>query len=276
MARRETVHGMSPLPKKGKGDDESDKEEQVDESAPAWAQNMQRMMIKMIGKVNVVSEEVKEAKSIAKEAKNAAQEAKVAASEAGGQVDAMKEITILKGEMPKQVPNGGGKGDAKGAERLERRQRSMIFSNVAEDTKADVIKDAMWETLDEVKTDIEEVYTFSKHDSMGLARFRTTEGMWNYMQSKAGQHRHTIHGRTVFVKDAPKERAVRKLVRAIIECNGGDGATVKQDIDAKYWNGIVVYKDERVAEWNAEEQKMILKGEGFKYQRAYEALMEGK
>ena len=59
---------------------------------------------------------------------------------------------------------------------------------------------------------------------------------------------------------------MRKFVRAIIEANGGDGAKVKQDMDAKYRKGTVIWKDERVAEWSAKEQKLILKGEGLQYQ----------
>ena len=89
-------------------------------------------------------------------------------------------------------------------------------------------------------------------------------------------------GRTVFVNahraaapsdDEPKDRAVRKLVRAIIEGNGGDGADVKKNIDAKYWTGIVIWKDERVAEWSAKEQKLTLKCGGLQYQDAFDVLM---
>ena len=80
-------------------------------------------------------------------------------------------------------------------------------------------------------------------------------------------------GRTVFVNahraaapsdDEPKDRAVRKLVRAIIEGNGGDGADVKKNIDAKYWTGT---------EWSAKEQKLTLKCGGLQYQDAFHWLM---
>ena len=73
-----------------------------------------------------------------------------------------------------------------------------------------------------------------------------------------------------------KGQAVRKLVRAIIEGNGGNGADVKTQIDSKYKRGIVIWRRERVAEWSAKEQKFILKGEGLQYQNAHDALMQPK
>jgi hypothetical protein len=288
---------------------------EVDESAPGWAQNMQKMMIAMMGTVNGTMAEVKEAKAAAQEAKDVAKEAKDAAAAVGGMVDTMKREwsakAITKEELPAMVkeitatmvdpwaraaaskPAGGypsayvgkGKGGAKGEAKMEKRKRSIVFSNFPEDTKERAIMTAIWETLDKVKVEIEEVFTYSKHDSMGVARFKTEEGMWKYMQNNAGNHRHAILGRTVFVNadrvaapadDEAKDRAVRKFVRAVIEGNGGDGAEVKKGINAKYRIGVVIWKDERVAEWSAKEQKLILKGEGLQYQEAHDLLMQPK
>ena len=175
-----------------------------------------------------------------------------------------------------------GKGGSKGEGKMEKRQRSIKFSNFPEDTKEGVITAEIWKTLADVREDIDEVFAYSKHDTEGVARFKTTESMWNYMQSNAGKHRHTALGRTIYVNadrmaaptdDEAKDKAVRKLVRAIIEGNGGDGPGVKKHMDAKYKKGIVIWKDERVATWSAKEQKLILKGEGLQYQDAYDLLM---
>ena len=178
-----------------------------------------------------------------------------------------------------------GKGGAKGESKMEKRQRSIIFSNFPEDTKENVITTEIWKTLEGVKADIEEVFAYSKHDSRGVARFLTVQSMWKYMETNAGNHRHAALGTTIHVNadrmaaptdDEKRDRAIGKFVRAIIEGNGGDGAEEKKHIDAKYKRGTVIWKHARVAEWNADKQSLILKGEGIQYQKLYDALMKPK
>ena len=70
-----------------------------------------------------------------------------------------------------------------------------------------------------------------------------------------------------------RERAVRKLVRAIIETKGGDGATVKQDIETQYGKGIVWWQENRVAEWSRVDMKMNLLASGLQFQSAFDKLM---
>jgi hypothetical protein len=66
---------------------------------------------------------------------------------------------------------------------------------------------------------------------------------------------------------------VRKVVRAIIEHYGGDGAKVKSDMETNHKKGIVWFKGVRAAEWDADTGKMALKGETAMLQEAYDALM---
>ena len=175
-----------------------------------------------------------------------------------------------------------GKGGAKGEVKLEKRQRSIIFSNFPEDTKETVITAEIWKIIGDIKDEIDEVFTYSMHDNVGVARFKTAQAMWNYMATNAGNHRHKVLGTTISVNadrmaaptdDEKKDRAVGKFVRAIIEHNGGDCAEVKKRVDAKYRRGIVIWKDERVAEWSDKEQKLILKGEGLTFKKAFDLLM---
>ena len=159
---------------------------------------------------------------------------------------------------------------------MEKRQRSIKFSNFPENTKENAITAGIWKTLADVWEDIDEVSAYSKHDTAGDARFKTTESMWKYMQSNAGKHRHTAVGRTIFVNadrmaaptdDKAQDQAVRKLVRAMIEGNGGDGPEVKKHMDAKYNSGTVIWKDE---------SGRVEGREGLKYQKAYDLLMKAK
>eukprot|EP00973_Karenia_brevis_P016521 2262675-Karenia_brevis.AAC.1 len=63
------------------------------------------------------------------------------------------------------------------------------------------------------------------------------------MKDKVGEHQHEYQGRRVYVQlnkpkvDQARERAVRKVVRVLIEKNGGEGAVVKKRIDALYKSG---------------------------------------
>ena len=103
--------------------------------------------------------------------------------------------------------------------------------------------------------------------------------MWEYMKEKAGNHQHTFKDATVYCNvdapreeaDAEREKAVRKVVRTIIESNGGDGKTIKTDIETDYKKGIVWWKDERVAEWK--DDKMNLKGAAASYATAFDKFM---
>ena len=49
--------------------------------------------------------------------------------------------------------------------------------------------------------------------------------------------------------DEERDKAVWKLVRAIIEEEGGDASTVKEQIDGDYCRGIVRFKEVRVGEY---------------------------
>ena len=72
---------------------------EVDQLAPGWAQAMQRMMISVAGKVDVVVTGVEAARNMAREAKDEAMEAKVAATALEVEVETMKkDINGLKGE----------------------------------------------------------------------------------------------------------------------------------------------------------------------------------
>ena len=98
--------------------------------------------------------------------------------------------------------------------------------------------------------------------------------MWEYLTRNKGQHEYQHHGRRLYIRagvergstdDEKKQKAVRKVVRALIERHGGDGKTVKPRIDAKYAMGAVWWKSddgkwEKVAEWIPHDQKISMLG----------------
>ena len=111
--------------------------------------------------------------------------------------------------------------------------------------------------------------------------------MWNYMTTNKGQHRLSHGEQRIYVKAGgigsdehdQKEKAVRKVVRALIENEGGDGEKIKEKIDAKYRWGPVWWqldsgKWQKIAQWNEKDKMMTLMKEGQKLQTAFDKLME--
>jgi hypothetical protein len=101
---------------------------------------------------------------------------------------------------------------------------------------------AIQDQLKDAKTDLEEIYAFGKSRAeRGAARFKTEEGMRKYMTSKTdhvfefmGKNIYTNAGGVKAAADRKREKAVRKLVRALIEKEGGDSAAVKAEIETNY------------------------------------------
>ena len=88
--------------------------------------------------------------------------------------------------------------------------------------------------------DIEETFAFGKkRATRGGARFKSEKLMCSYMKEFAGAHQHDFNSTKVYCnadgpakgtdEDIAREKAVRKVVRVIIEANGGDGKTIKKD-----------------------------------------------
>ena len=93
--------------------------------------------------------------------------------------------------------------------------------------------------------------------------------------------RYDVSGKKVYANpdgihnpEPDKTKAVRKVVRLIIEKSGNDGLQTKKDIFTNYTKGVVWYKEARVAEWNSESKTMILKGEVAAYKGDYDKLMK--
>ena len=205
-----------------------------------------------------------------------------------GLADINRQFPTLSSAPPTKEGQGVGKRFGGKVIDQEKRARTVTFRKFPEDTKAADIKSFIEEVLENEKDNIEEVYAFGKkHADGGAARFKTESAMWNHMTKNAGHHKHNFKGTPVYCnvdgrhnqagededKDKGKVRAIRKVVRVIIEQNGGDGPSVKKDIDANYPRGFVLFREERVAEWNEKESKMILKGSGMQYESEFKKLL---
>ena len=180
-----------------------------------------------------------------------------------------------------KAPNG--KGGAKGETNMEKRSRTINFGKFPDDTKVEDIVTMINEKVKAVEQDIEEVFAYGKKIAeRGGARFKSSDAMWEYVMSQAGNHQYKYKDTTIYCnadsgsidpesETAQREKAVRKVVRAIIEANGGDGKLVKQEIDARYRKGVVIWKDQRVAEWMDGNMKLI--NAGTQFQESFQKLM---
>ena len=167
---------------------------------------------------------------------------------------------------------------------LEKRSRTVNFGQFPKDTKADEIKEFINKVMAGVE-DVEDMFAYGKKFvERGGARFVSKESMWKYMGVNAGSHTHDFKQTKVYCnpdssavdktsEPAKRERAVRKLVRAIIESKGGNGKAVKANIDKDYKNGVVWWQEQRVGEWDRKDCKMIFLGDGLAWEEAYKKLL---
>ena len=176
---------------------------------------------------------------------------------------------------------GGKPQGGMGEDKAEKRSRTVYFGNFPDDTKGDVIKQFIDTWTEGFKGDIEETYPIGLIGERGGARFKSQDKLWEFMNKNKGKLEYEALGTKVFANfdsvhddDPPKARAVSKLVRAIIEGNGGDGRAVKEHMKGtSYTRGRVYFKGERVVEWNYVEGVMRLKGQGKDYEEAFAKLM---
>jgi hypothetical protein len=80
-------------------------------------------------------------------------------------------------------------------------------------------------------------------------------------------------------QDEKREKAVRKVVRALIEKAGGNGEEAKKRIDAKYrWGAVWWHGDDakwqKVAQWSATDRKMTMLGAALDLQPVVDELLQ--
>ena len=176
----------------------------------------------------------------------------------------------------------GGKGKGKwDPKKLEQRSRTLKFTNFKRDTPEKAIKDAIKDKLMEVEDKVEEYFAYGKYADAGGARFKTEGDLWTYLTDKTGDLNFGLHGQRIYMSadkiggDAPREKAIRKLVRTIIEANGGDGNGLKAAgrIYANYRIGYVLWKGERVAEWDDKSGKVKFTEKGQGYEQSFRKLV---
>lgn len=171
---------------------------------------------------------------------------------------------------------GKGKGpEGKGVEAKERQSRTLTFGQFEDGTEAATVKEFMETTLGkDTMKETEEVFAYGKRfATRGGVRFKSSAGMWKYMEEHAGKHQHEHGASKIYVNvhdgarpagDLDKAKAVRKMTRAIIEVIGGDPIEVKLDMQPNYYGaGPFKYKGKKVAEWRDGEMKTLEDGKPF-------------
>ena len=289
---------------RGTGEDREDPEMEKEDEENEGDQDVKTMMRSMMSMMKGMQADMKEVKTEMQDVKGAAKEAKVTADAALTATGLMQSgMKNLRDDLPQivqkiiheqglgqevRVDKGSGKGGGKDDTKQEGRARTIIFSNFPEESQADDIIHKITEYVASVKDDIDEVYTYAKTGTRGAARFTTGDAMWRYMTKNKGNHKYEHEGRRIYAKAAGgavteeeerREKAVRKVVRALIEREGGNGDVVKQRIDAKYHWGTVWWKKpegkwEKVAQWNKEDSKMTMMGTAASLQEVVAALLQ--
>jgi hypothetical protein len=287
MAELVSAVGASPERKKSKTKQE---ELEVVEGMPPWAVVMQRALASHVtNEVAGLRREVGEAKAMAMEAQEGVRELQRELRELKGAKNenptCMKSIRDLEAEfrtLKASTGNSFSSGAAKSEEKIEKAGRTVTFGQFPKDTKSADVVGFIQTVMKPVEDDIEEVFAFGRSRAeRGAARFKTKESMWNYMSHNRGEHQHKYQDDTIFcnvdsqaggdTEKAAMEKAVRKVVRTIIEKSGGDGPAIKKLIETDYRRGIVWYREVHVAEWH--DGSMGLLGEMQQFADHFTALL---
>ena len=299
MATKSKDHpeGSPEQKKKVKFDAEDSEMDEVEvEGMPGWAVAMQKVLMQhTTSQVSGLRAEVDEVKVMAKESAEQVKEFRKELDEmktqkAGESPPSLRSLKHLEEEFQKlKATTGSASGVGSfgkykkppAAEEQDKRMRTMTFGNFPQDTKAVDIKAFIDTVVADVAAEVEDTFAFGKtRAERGGARFKNADDMWKFMTANAGKHKHDYKGKAIYCNaegasdpsTAAQEKAVRKLVRVIIEANGGNGAIVKEDIETNYKRGIVWWKDERVGEWK--QDHMELMGAAAAYTEAFQALLK--
>jgi hypothetical protein len=296
--KAEESNPESPVKKVQKGSVVEQDDDAFDES------DVKGMFKALMQQMRSLTGAVEQAGSRASAAQQSALEAKQAAAAVASDLGKMKEeIHELKQvgmrKVVEEVLQSGHRTDnlparakqpfsnapkVHSTESEDKRSRTIGFGQFPKDTKAENIIKFMEGVLEEAREDIEEMFAYGKKFAeRGGARFKTSQAMWAYLKGKAGDHTHTYMGHHIYCsadakardpqsEDAKRERAVRKMVRAIIEVNGGDGTEVKKHIDTNYKKGVVWWKEGRVAEWMHGSLRLV--GQGAQFQDKFDELFK--
>ena len=236
-----------------------------------WGQNILKMMICMMGKIDGTADDILEAKALATNAKSEAAEASTAVNLLRVEVDTIKRnINELQGRRPSR------------SEQDDEKRRTITLGKFPDDTKSEYIIETIEKLIENFKQDIEDNGIFAygkKFATMGAVRFKTEEAMWTYLKHNNTSKCMNTDGHTLYVNraeqgtsdDQARTKAVRKLVRAIIEEEGG-GAHTKTKIDTNYRRGTVWYHDVRMGDFK--DGQMELTNNGAKFGAKFKELME--
>ena len=87
------------------------------------------------------------------------------------------------------------------------------------------------------------------------------------METNKGKLQFEAEGKTIYANldslhdpNPARTKAMRKVVRLIIEKSGHGGKTFKREVETNYRKGKVWWEDERVAEWDEMAGQMRLAG----------------
>jgi hypothetical protein len=266
----------------------------VMDDAPNWAKALMMKMSDVELKMDGMTHKVDEAVKIATDAKEQVEQltkSTVTKEEVMGMIsDAMKKgpLGTTHAKPPQQNVAAEMLKDTVPDKKREERARTLVFSNFPADTQeADIIR-TITTFVTEALSDVEETFAFAKTGTKGAAKFHTADQMWKFLVDNKGKHDYKFDGQKIYMRagggtateeQEQKEKAVRKVVRALIEREGGNGEAVKKRIDAKYrWGGVWWHKDdgmwEQVAKWSAEDRTMTLLGSAASLQDTVDKLLQ--
>ena len=167
----------------------------------------------------------------------------------------------------------------------EEKSRTLTFCNWPKGTESSTIKDFIGKVLKDHVGDLDDdngIFTFGRETARrGAARFKTVALMLKYMRRPEMCWKLMVDDLTIYInrdvhkpqETINKDRAMRKLIRAIIEevTAGTQGEVTRKLIETKYGRGLLIYKGVKVGAYA--DGKLELLGDGAKLRKRFDDLM---
>ena len=162
-------------------------------------------------------------------------------------------------------------------------EKTIVIGGFSQDTpRLEITTFINKNIIKEDNRQVDEIYAYS-YGSVGFVRFNNKADMWTFLTSSKDNLKFDAEGTSVkaspdFIhdKNPPLSKAMRRVVRLIMEKVGGRGKKIETQIYANYPKGRILWKGARVAERDETPQTVKLMGEVKDWQEDYVRLMGGQ
>ena len=293
MQALRAAYALTPLAKKQKtsepiefedSDDDQDLDEDQDqeqhkEKQPGWAKRQEKLLQQILSRLSTIEEDFEDVKHEVANAKFQAGVAQSIAEEAMDKlgalqekIDAVEAKAITSEQVAEMIDTALQHAGAKRTimvsksdrfqepETSEKFSRTVVFGGFPRDSERnEIIKFIDANIIKDSDPRVDETFAY-RFGSVGFVRFQSSKHMWEFLKDYNNKSRPKNGEREIWasVSKSPAERkkgkALSKYKRVFIEAKVAKAEAVRID----YNRGFLCINKVRVAEWEYEQEKLVL------------------